>query len=176
MPPILRAGYSETVNFSVQSNQLSGTIRDIFGSFSNLEVLDLSNNEFTGSIPTKLFNLQNIRTISLHGNQLDGRIPTNFGNADSLETLLLYENQLTGSVPDINPGELTALADFQLQQNKLTGSMASLVCSLRQEGVGALETLWADCSGTASPRIQCDSPACCDLCFPAEARKYFWNY
>lgn len=158
----------ETLNLG--SNQLSGTIRDIFGQFSDLQILDLSENSFSGSIPTKLFNLQNIRTIALNGNQLDGRIPANYGSAASLETLHVYENALTGPIPNINPGELTALVDFQVQQNRLTGSMASLVCTLRQDGVGALETLWADCSDNASPQLQCDSPACCDLCFPVDLR------
>jgi hypothetical protein len=135
--------------------------------FSNLNYIGFSDNQFTGSIPTRLFDLPTIRTINLHTNRLDGRIPENIGDANALEVLLLSNNALTGSVPSIGPGQLASLTQFLLQGNQIKGTMHPSVCQLRNAGMGVLEDLWADCGVDASPTIECDSPACCTLCFPA---------
>lgn len=153
---------------SLAGNQLTGNIRDTFSSFLDLELIDFSENQFTGAIPTRLFDLQSILKIDLHSNELDGRIPENIGNAASLEILSLHENALTGEVPSIDSGELTNLKVFFVHSNRLTGSMDQSVCELRVVGFGVLETLWTDCGETADPRIECDNPDCCTMCFPAE--------
>jgi hypothetical protein len=154
--------------FSLAVNQLTGTIRDAYTNFMDLDSIDLSDNQFTGPIPSGLFNLPQIRFIDFHGNELDGRIPDNIGTAQLLESLMLHGNSLTGPVPSINPGELSNLKEFMVQDNRLTGSMAQEVCELRVVGFGVLETLWVDCGDTADPRIECESPECCTMCFPVQ--------
>jgi hypothetical protein len=154
------------VSFSLAGNQLTGTIRDAFTNFMDLEEIDFSDNQFSGAIPSGLFNLPNLKTINFRDNDLDGRISENIGNAAALESLSLSGNSLTGPVPSIKPGEFSNLKEFLVQDNKLTGSMAQSVCELRVVGFGVLDTLWSDCAVGANPRIECDIPECCTMCFP----------
>jgi hypothetical protein len=155
-------------NFSLAVNQLTGTIRDAYTNFVGLDSINFSENQFTGSIPSGIFNLPKIKFIYFHENDLDGRIPDNIGNALLLENLSLHGNSLTGPVPSINPGEFSNLKEFSVQDNRLTGSMAQEVCELRVNGFGVLEMLLADCGETANPRIECESPECCTMCFPVQ--------
>ena len=164
--PLLLGRLSNLISITIAGNQLSGTIRDTFTNFMDLETIDFSDNQFTGAIPSRLFNLPNLKTVAFHDNDLDGRIPENIGSATALEILSLSGNSLTGPVPSINPGELVNLQEFLVHENQLTGSMAQSICELRVTGFGVLDTLWADCSSGADPRILCDTPECCTTCFP----------
>ena len=143
---------------------MSGTIRDTFSRFTNLQVFDLSDNAFTGSIPTTLFELTNLQGVFLYLNRLYGSIPNNLGDAPALKDLELYGNRLTGTVPALLPGQFRNLTTLLLEENQLTGSISPSICQLRTSG--KLLSLWTDCAPTASPRVICSFPDCCDECFP----------
>jgi Leucine-rich repeat (LRR) protein len=153
---------------TLAGNQLEGPVRDSFTFFLDLETLDFSGNQFTGAIPARLFDLPNIREIDFSGNSFDGRIPDNIGNALSLESLALDGNSLTGSFPSIAPGQLSNLVEFFAQDNSLTGIMAQSICELRLAGFGVLQRLEVDCAEDAIPRVECDAPECCTMCFPSD--------
>ena len=149
----------------LNTNSFTGTIRDGFNRWEDLDFADFRNNAFTGTIPATIFTIPTLRILYFSNNQLDGTIPSNYGNSTVLRDLFLDDNNLSGTVPDIQPGQLTDLTEFLLNGNSLTGTMAPSICQLRIEGVGVLDDLWADCSDTASPKIECD---CCTLCFPTD--------
>jgi hypothetical protein len=157
------------VTLQLNGNNFVGTIRDGFNQWSSLDFADFRDNQFEGTLPSTIFDIPTIRILYFANNNLDGTIPSNFGNPPLLKDLFLSGNRLSGTVPDILPGQLMALNEFIMEENMLTGTMASSVCLLRVAGVGVLEDLWADCDETASPRIECDVPECCSVCFPKDS-------
>lgn len=147
---------------------MTGTIRDGFDQFETLDFADFKNNQFTGSLPASIFNIPTIRILYFNNNNLDGQIPLNYGSSPVLRDLFLSGNSFTGTLPEIEPGQLVTLTEFLLNDNQLTGTMPPSVCQLRVEGVGSLDDLWSDCDPTADPRLECDLPECCTLCFPTD--------
>jgi Leucine-rich repeat (LRR) protein len=150
----------------VNKNFFQGTIRDSFDMWTSLDIADFGDNQFSSSIPASIFSIPTLRILYLTNNRLDGKIPANYGAPPLLRDLYLSGNMLTGPVPAIAQGQLTLLTEFIVQSNQLTGSMPPSVCALRVLGSGILDDLWSDCSATADPRIECDLPECCTLCFP----------
>ena len=165
-----------TLNFSfflpttgvlgVNNNNFSGTIRDGFNNWTTLDFADFSANQFTGTLPSTIFDIPTIRILYFNGNRLTGTLPANWGNSPSLRDLFLSGNGLSGAIPEIDPGQLQNLNEFLVEENQFSGSMPASVCALRGVGGGNLEDLWADCSSSANPRLECDVPECCTLCFP----------
>ena len=150
------------VNLLLNDNMLTGTLRDGFESFQNLDFVDFSSNDFSGSVPSTLFNIRDLRFLYLNSNQLRSSIPDNWGNAVLLRDLYLDNNNLSGSVPQISQGAFTRLTELLIHGNEFTGQMPGSICQLRSSGI--LEDLWADCGGNP-PEIQCALPSCCTFCF-----------
>ena len=147
---------------------LTSALPDGFGDMSNLDFLDLKDNQFSGTLPGSTFSLDKIRILYLSNNNFVGTIPSNYGDSPVLRDLFLSGNDLTGTIPEIDSGKLQQLTEFTLQDNQLTGSMASSVCQLRTSGI--LEDLWTDCGPSANPRVECALPSCCSQCFPVTFR------
>lgn len=150
-------------NLILNDNFFSGTLSEsLFQNNSPLRFIDLSNNRFiSGTIPSSLFALPLVRNIYLSNCTLTGTIPQTYSTPPNLRDLFIDGNNLDGTVPEIAPGELTELNEFLLQNNEITGIMPDSVCSLRDDTIGSLDDLWADCASTP-PEIQCD---CCTRCF-----------
>lgn len=149
-----------TVLLSINGTSITGTIRDAFDTFQALQFADFSNCELTGTIPSSIFDVPALELLYLNGNALTGMIPPNFGNANHLRDLYIYDNSIFGRVPSIQPGQLSNLTEFLLEENELTGFMPASVCALRDENTGDLKRLSADCD-----EIVCD---CCTSCFPGQ--------
>jgi hypothetical protein len=60
------------------------------------------------------------------------------------------------------------LQTLELEENLLTGTMPGDVC-LNRVPQGLLQTLEADCGGTA-PEVVCECCTCCENCLPALGR------
>jgi hypothetical protein len=82
------------VNLLLNDNQFTGTIRDGFDSFRNLDFVDFSANQFTGTLPSSLFDIRDLRFLYLSNNQLEGKLPENWGNAVFLRDLFIDNNKL----------------------------------------------------------------------------------
>jgi len=150
------------VNILLNDNNFSGTIRDGFESFRNLDFADFSSNQLTGTLPGSIFNIRDLRFLYLSKNGLQGPLPDNWANAVLLRDLFLDYNQLSGTIPEITGGAFTRLTELLLNGNMFTGQMPGSICQLRSSAI--LEDLWADC-GSNPPRIRCALPSCCTFCF-----------
>ncbi len=146
--------YNDTVEqIRLINNNLTGTLPDALGNFSNLKYLDLQRNQISGTIPTAIGNLARLTYLSLGSNQLTGTITVSIGNLVDLEYLYLYDNELEGSIPvevsnlvnlkflnlSVNKldnpipaeiGNLVNLERLQLDYNQLTGSIPEEICDL----------------------------------------------
>jgi len=121
----------DVIEIHLYYNTLRGSIPSELGLLTNLEDLYLYYNSLTGSIPSELGLLTNLQSLYLDGNSLTGSIPSELGLLNNLEGLGLYRNSLTGTLPNE-------------------------VCALRNDNVGNLGSLSADCEEVTCP--------CCTLC------------
>ena len=68
----------------LNTNSFTGTIRDGFNRWEDLDFADFRNNAFTGTIPATIFTIPTLRILYFSNNQLDGTIPSNYGNSTVL--------------------------------------------------------------------------------------------
>ncbi|CAN1184522.1 Receptor-like protein 33 [Linum perenne] len=87
----------KSIDFS--SNNFDGTIPQVMGKFTALQILNLSHNAFTSQIPSVLGNLSNLESLDLSNNRLTGRIPKELADMSFLAVLNLSDNNLNGSIP-----------------------------------------------------------------------------
>lgn len=153
--------FTNTELIDLSNNTFTGSVRNAFSRFQDLDFIDLGNNRLTGEIPPSLFDIPSIRLIYLQNNNLEGFLPDNYGNPPKLRDLYLNNNLLFGQIPDIQSGQLSNLTEFLLQDNDLTGEMPASVCALRTP-IGMLEDLWADCEEIeGEAQVEC---SCCTQC------------
>ncbi|OAY75742.1 putative LRR receptor-like serine/threonine-protein kinase [Ananas comosus] len=115
--------------FSVESNQLNGTVPHCFLQCQNLQVLSLSTNYFSGGIPTELAKLNKLSILFLDTNYLLGSIPPSFGNLTYLTQLDLSFNHLQGKLPP-ELGNLLNLQRLWLGDNNLTGELPAFLSNM----------------------------------------------
>jgi hypothetical protein len=114
-------GLNNLERFSVDSNQLTGTIPGLSG-LAKLRQFFVGGNRLTGSIPS-LAGLTNLQVFSAERNQLTGWIPA-LTDLTALEVLIVSENQLSGSIPALR--DLTRLVLIQVDYNQLSGDVPSV--------------------------------------------------
>lgn len=138
---------------SLYNNDLTGTISNMIGTMSDLQVLALHYNHFSGTLPSSVGNMLDLKHFTVNGNRVKGAIPAEIGNCFRLETLHLDSNKLTGTIPE-SFTKLEDLKDLRLEINGLDNTAVPQgLCS-----VDALEHLSADCQ---SKSITC---GCCTQC------------
>ncbi|KAL2610897.1 hypothetical protein R1flu_022589 [Riccia fluitans] len=112
---------------NVSNNQIVGSIPEVFGNVSGLNVLDMSRNKLYGSIPRgfgsqDFISRNNLNILDLSFNALTGTIPEGIFDGVFFNTLNVRNNKLTGSLPERN-GSNAFLREVDVTNNKLTGSI-----------------------------------------------------
>lgn len=106
------------------SNQIADELPMQLGNLTNLQRLHLDDNNFEGTIPSTLGLLSEMQDLSLPTNNFRGEIPAEVFELAKLQRLWIYNTQVTGSLPDdASYDRLTSLADLNLKNNKLDGSL-----------------------------------------------------
>jgi hypothetical protein len=100
------------VGLNLTNNGLSGTLSEMLGSLTSLELLDLSDNDLKGSIPSDIGSLLHLKRLRISYNSLIGEIPQNISSLEHLELLHLHSNRLTGSMPFVNSWGLSGTSSF----------------------------------------------------------------
>jgi hypothetical protein len=100
------------VGLNLPNNGLSGTLSEMLGRLTSLELLDLSDNDLKGSIPSGIGSLLHLKRLRISYNALTGEIPQNISSLEHLELLHLHGNRLTGSMPDVNSLGLSETSSF----------------------------------------------------------------
>ncbi len=85
--------------------------------------------DLIGTIPELLGQLTGLQLVVLGVNQLSGTIPELLGQLMGLKELDLGENQLSGTIPELL-GQLTELQSLTLGSNCLSGTIPQSICSL----------------------------------------------
>ncbi|CAN6720052.1 unnamed protein product [Malus baccata var. baccata] len=120
----LSTNNTNLVHLDLSSNQLTGSIPDVFGNMSSLAYVDLYGNQLEGAEPHSFSRLCSLQTLYLALNKLSGQfskfvqiLPTCAQN--SLESLLLVRNQLAGPLPDLT--NFLSLKELYISYNQLSG-------------------------------------------------------
>ncbi|MDW8850107.1 hypothetical protein SD960_08400 [Flavobacterium sp. MMLR14_040] len=102
----------------------------IYLNSGHVNTIDLGYNNLNGQIPKEIGQLKYLTTLNIYNNQdLIGSIPEEFYNLQMLKFVYLSYNQLSGIIsPSIS--KLTELASFNLNYNKLTGSIPREIRSI----------------------------------------------
>jgi hypothetical protein len=77
---------------------LTGSIPDVIGPASRLNVLTLYNNQLTGTIPASIGYAQQLTNFDITGNSIFGTIPASLGNLPNLKYAVLKFNKLSGEL------------------------------------------------------------------------------
>ncbi|KAL8106716.1 hypothetical protein AgCh_023465 [Apium graveolens] len=91
--------WNSIVYLDLQSNNLNGSLPDLFCNSSSLEVLKLSHNKLSGVLPSCRTQLTSLLVFDLRMNNIQGSLLENLSNFRSLETINLNRNKLEGRVP-----------------------------------------------------------------------------
>ncbi|XP_017647770.1 receptor-like protein 53 [Gossypium arboreum] len=104
-------------------NNLSGTIPQCFGNFSNnLQFLNLKKNKFYGTIPPTFVKGCQLSNFNLNGNLLEGPLTPSILNCNGLEVLDLGNNKIKDTFPHWL-GSLPQLQVLVLKSNQMHGSL-----------------------------------------------------
>lgn len=107
------------------NNTFSGELNDdVFDSWRNIEVLDISDNSLSGKLPSLLIASDSLLVVDLHGNHFSGELPFIVQVDASIKFLALHDNKLTGPI-DERLISLTNLEHLDLSKNFFTGDMPS---------------------------------------------------
>ncbi|KAK9910552.1 hypothetical protein M0R45_034509 [Rubus argutus] len=127
------------VYLDLYSNQLSGSLPDVFGNMSSLTHLDLFGNQLEGGIPDSFAKLCGLQYLSISFNNLSGRISNFFESLScaqsSLEILDVSWNHLAGPFPDLT--KFLALKTLYLYGNQLSGTIPESIGQMSK-----LETIY----------------------------------
>ena len=148
-----------------------GPLPSTWSNLVSLQELSLKGSELTGSLPDFLGDFSELVFLDLDNNRFDGTIPTVLGQLTNLEFLLLNRNRLIGVIPP-EFAQLTKLRAVLLEGNYIMGQ-ATALCGLPNfvdiEESGDLAVVVTDCQGsdeTLTP-VDCE---CCTLCCQAAPR------
>lgn len=108
------------VKFNSSGFRLPGSIPDwLGGSFSGLQVLDLSSSAVLGSIPGSIGMLSRLENLVLRNNNITGIIPDSLNGLRNLSVVDFSHNLLTGSLPGFSG--MGRLKTLNLSSNSLSG-------------------------------------------------------
>ncbi|KZV16139.1 protein STRUBBELIG-receptor FAMILY 8 [Dorcoceras hygrometricum] len=115
---------SSVVSLQISGLGLSGTMGYLLNNLVSLTTFDLSGNNIHDSIPYQL--PPNLTSLNLARNNISGNLPYSLSSMTSLDYLNVSRNFLSQGVGDMFANH-SALANFRVQNNKLTGSLNVLV-------------------------------------------------
>ncbi|CAL5421489.1 unnamed protein product [Camellia sinensis] len=120
---------SSLIRVHLDENQLTGNIFEDLGTYPNLIYLHLGNNKFYGELSEIWERFPNLENLNLTRNNITGSIPPGLGNSIQLHRLDLSSNRLVGEIPK-EFGKLTSLEMLILADNQLSNSIPQELESL----------------------------------------------
>lgn len=134
---------------SLNYNMLTSTVPTFLGYLSYLYVLDLSGNAFEGTIPSTLQHLSKLANFGFARNLLTGTIPDIFASLPLMTGVFLDENLLSGTIP----ASLSTLPDLVgcfLENNLLTGPVTTIFNPVIQKSLADIQISNNQLTGTLS--------------------------
>jgi Leucine-rich repeat (LRR) protein len=121
----------------MNNNGISGTVSSKLGSLQRLEQLKLALNSMSGTIPEELGDLKELQILDFRGTKgLTGTLPASLGALTNMTVLSVADNMLSGTVP-LSYSNLTALEQFWIYSNQITGSVNFLCETIEGPNIAA---------------------------------------
>ncbi|XP_028764535.1 receptor-like protein 7 [Neltuma alba] len=115
----------------LDQNNLSATVPDFFGNFTNLTRLHLSSCGLSGSFPQNIFLVKTLTFIDISYNTgLSGSFP-NFPLNGSLQTLVVSRTNFSGGLPD-SISNLNILSKLDLSISHFSGRLPNSISKLTE--------------------------------------------
>jgi len=144
--PSTLSGLSSLERLILHTNSLTSTIPK--GLTTKLREFSLDSNELTGSIHTELGLLTNLGMVWLFNNELTGQVPSELGLLTKLAVLTLDQNPLTGSLP-LELNLLSSMQNFNVSFTQLTGTFPEAFCEIEKReytcSLGLMCGCWCPC-------------------------------
>ncbi|EYU26682.1 hypothetical protein MIMGU_mgv1a000464mg [Erythranthe guttata] len=115
----------------LDGNNLSTTVPDFFGTFSNLTILTLSSCSLEGPFPETIFQVPTLQRLDLSRNILLSGTISHFIPNSSLTTVVLSYSNFSGSLPD-SVSNLEMLSRIDLSNCQFSGLIPSSLDKLTQ--------------------------------------------
>ncbi|KAK8497177.1 hypothetical protein V6N12_066026 [Hibiscus sabdariffa] len=110
-------GASSLSVFSLNQNNVVGSISEGMGNCKHLTHLYLGGNQISGHLPESLKQLSNLKRFDISNNNLSGEVP-DISGISGLITFLAQNNQLSGEVPNL---DFSNLLQFNISNNNFSG-------------------------------------------------------
>lgn len=120
--PVSWCSITQLQLLSLGGQEMTGTLPDCIGNWTNLQYFEIFSTKLTGSIPNSLVKMTALQFLEFNYNQLSGTIPQDIGNLTALQRFTVYDNQLQGTLP-ASIGKLTNLIEIHFRNNSLTGTI-----------------------------------------------------
>lgn len=108
----------------VDENKFDGGVSNIISNLLSLRSLQMDNNLFSGSLPSVTSPV--LTVFNMYNNRLTGAMPSVLLWSSHMTQLECSHNYLNGALPEAPPGwpaNASALTDFNVEVNFLSGSM-----------------------------------------------------
>ncbi|XP_052178081.1 protein STRUBBELIG-RECEPTOR FAMILY 3-like isoform X2 [Diospyros lotus] len=119
------SSFSSIKEIQLSNNNIGGSIPSNLP--VTLETLSLDDNQLTGKIPDVFQGLIGLFNLDLSSNNLSGQLPPSMENLSSLTTLHLQNNQLSGTLNDLQD---LALKDLNIENNLFNGPIPDKLLSI----------------------------------------------
>ncbi|CAN6817171.1 unnamed protein product [Brassica oleracea] len=114
--------------FSISSNQFTGTIPESLGTLSSLSDIFLNNNNLSGELPDVFQNLVSLINLDISANNLSGMLPPSMGSLLALTTLHVQNNQLSGTLDVLQD---LPLNDLNVENNLFSGAIPEKLLNIQ---------------------------------------------
>jgi len=109
---------------NLRSNNLTGSISDVFPSNCGLQTLDLNENQIEGKLPKSLANCKKLEVLDIGNNYIKDTFPCYLKNIIMLRVLVLRSNEFYGPVGCPGPNATwPKLQIIDLASNNFTGRL-----------------------------------------------------
>ncbi len=114
---------------TLDSNNLSGNIPDIFESLPNIRTLQLANNNLSGELPQSIYKAADLFRIYLQDNRLEGPLSEDIGNWQNIESIEISRNNFSGVLPSAL-GKLPKLEYCGVILNRFLGELSPEILNM----------------------------------------------
>nr|XP_015888393.2 MDIS1-interacting receptor like kinase 2-like [Ziziphus jujuba var. spinosa] len=136
---------STLVTVSIEGNQLTGNISQVFGIYPKLNYMDISNKKFVGKLPGSWGQYGKLTMLNISNNKVSGGLLPDLGKASQLHVLDMSSNLLAGKIPK-ELGQMKLLYILKLNNNKLSSNVPEKIGMLSD-----LEQLDLSANGLSGP-------------------------
>jgi len=120
------------VKLNLYNNHISGTLPSL-DSLTRVEAFSIEDNEINGTIPSSISKLESLTSLTLSNNDLEGTLPNGISKLTKLYELKIDGNDISGTVPRLLLTKMDNIAIVNMSYNSFEGRLPILPNNLRRK-------------------------------------------